>query len=349
VTGREGWGYSTDKVRLLFSRHLHGSGIELGPGHHPYAITLPNTTVRYVDRWESDENKALFPELGEAAEFPQPDVVANLDKDLLSAFEDASLDFVIGSHLIEHVANPILLLRECHRALRAGGVLMLYVPDMRRTSDARRTPTTLEHLVDELERGVDEVDEDHLRDYVRNVEQFTGDEEALQARFEIVRKRSLHVHCWDEPDFFPVLEHLVGELGCGFELVELILSDDIRGSKEFGYVLRKPVQDLPPEQLRERLVAVRDLLLRTRRAQGEWSSPDSAVALKAQIAERDRTIKALNAAQRDQQKLTAAAQARLDAVNARLERLRSSPAYPVWKAARKAQRAVLKRARAQRG
>ena len=45
MTGRTGWGYGTDRIRLLYSRHLRGAGIELGPGHHPYVLTLPLTQI----------------------------------------------------------------------------------------------------------------------------------------------------------------------------------------------------------------------------------------------------------------------------------------------------------------
>lgn len=269
MTSRSGWGYSTDTIRLHFSRHLRGSGIELGPGHHPYVTVLPGTDVRYVDRWEPDDNRALFPELGAEAEFPQPDVVANLDEQLLEMFPDGSQDFVITSHLFEHVGNPLALLEDCHRVLRPGGVLLLLLPDMTRTSDARRPPTTLEHLVAEYDAKLRGFDDEHVVEYLHFVGKFDGDGAELATRIQHERARSLHVHCWTEDTFFPVLYYAVGELDCGFEIVELVLSSDVPGSKEFGYILRRPTVEVPASENRARLVATRELLMETRFAQSD--------------------------------------------------------------------------------
>ena len=66
-------------ARRSLARHLHGCGLELGPGHEPFPVPA-GVEVRYVDRWAPDDNRALFPELGDVA-FPVPDVVADLDRD----------------------------------------------------------------------------------------------------------------------------------------------------------------------------------------------------------------------------------------------------------------------------
>jgi len=60
----------TVKRRVLLTRFLLGQGVELGRGHHPFPLLFGGATVRYVDRWEPTENRALFPELGEEAGVP---------------------------------------------------------------------------------------------------------------------------------------------------------------------------------------------------------------------------------------------------------------------------------------
>jgi predicted SAM-dependent methyltransferase len=279
VSDRTGWGYTSDLIRLHFSRHLRGRGIELGPGHHPYVTVLPGTEVRYVDRWVPQANRALFPELGDEAVFPEPDIVANLDEQLLEMLPDRSEDFVITSHVLEHLANPMAMLADCHRVLRPGGVLVVLLPDMTMTSDSGRKPTSLDHLVHEYDTKVRAVDDAHVLEYIRVVRRFDGEGPELAERMEKERSRSFHVHCWTESTFFPVLEYAVGQLDCGLELVEFVLPQDIKGSKEFGYVLRRPVIDATAEQNRARLVAARDLMLKTRFAQS-----DPAVAAKLAAA-----------------------------------------------------------------
>src|SRR5690349_18818244 len=84
-------------LRALMTRFISGSGVELGPGHVPMELPLTGCSVSYVDRWQPEENRELFPELEDVADFPKPDIVADLDAEGLSALRDQSQDFVIAS------------------------------------------------------------------------------------------------------------------------------------------------------------------------------------------------------------------------------------------------------------
>jgi len=302
VTERRGWGFPTDKIRLNLSRHLRGEGIELGPGHHPYVIVLPGTSVKYLDRWVPKENRELFPELGDKAEFPTTDVVADLDAELLGMLGDQSQDFVIASHVFEHVANPLALLEDSHRVLRPGGVLLLLLPDMTITSDRLREPTTLEHLVAEYDAKVREVDDAHVEDYLRVVRSFTGTGTELAERVARERARSIHVHCWTESTFFPVLRYAVDQLDIGFEMVELVTVTDVKGSNEFGYILRRPIVQASAATNTERLLATHQLLMENRFAQSDPRLVAAAAGGVGAPARRQRHP-ALRAARRVQRKV----------------------------------------------
>jgi hypothetical protein len=54
---------------------------------------------------------------------------------------DAPFDYVIASHVIEHVPDLIAWLHDVRGVLADGGVLSLAIPDHRRCFDALRTPT----------------------------------------------------------------------------------------------------------------------------------------------------------------------------------------------------------------
>jgi len=106
------------RSRDTLSRHLVGSGIEVGPGSAPFVVPA-GATVRYVDRLTSDEHAELFPEVP-LGDFVEPDVIADLDIEQLAGVESQSQDFVICSHVLEHLANPLGFLEEAHRVLRPG-------------------------------------------------------------------------------------------------------------------------------------------------------------------------------------------------------------------------------------
>lgn len=53
-------------------------------------------------------------------------------------FRSASLDGILAGEIIEHVYDPALLLRECHRVLKPGGVLVLTTPNLATAQDRLR-------------------------------------------------------------------------------------------------------------------------------------------------------------------------------------------------------------------
>lgn len=229
-------------VRRRLARHMSGHGVELGPGHCPFYLPFPGTTRTFVDRWEPEENRALFPELGDSAPFPKPDVVANFDTDRLAPLGDESQDFVVASHVLEHLAEPLGFLAEIHRVLVPGGLALILLPDRRYTFDRVRPPTSLAHLIEEHDGEVTEVDDDHVREFLlaTSPDDVPEDDAGWPEAIQLQRRRSIHVHCWSEDEFPEVLDHCIRRLGQRWELVDAI--DVVDGSSdgiEFGYVLRR--------------------------------------------------------------------------------------------------------------
>jgi SAM-dependent methyltransferase len=219
--------------------------VEIGPGHVPFPVP-GRVHVRYVDRWEPVENSSLFPELGESPGFPKPDIVSDLDVDRLALLADESQDFVIASHVIEHLANPLAMLIDIHRVLRTGGLLILLVPDRHRTFDRDRDPTPLDHLVDEYRRDVREVDDEHIIEYVIATSETNPRQPVSDVSPELIalhRRRSVHVHVWDVDEFRQVLEYLAEEHGVYWDVVDTLAPGE-RGTHgdEFGWLLARSTQ-----------------------------------------------------------------------------------------------------------
>ena len=80
----------------------------------------------------------------------------------LAGVADGSYDAVISSHVLEHLANPLLALAAWRRGTRPGGHVLLIAPHKEGTFDHRRPTTTLAHLVDDRERNTSEDDLTHL-------------------------------------------------------------------------------------------------------------------------------------------------------------------------------------------
>ena len=85
-------------------------------------------------------------------------------------FHDHSLDYVLASHVLEHVANPVKALAEWYRVVRPGGIIYLIVPDRRATWEHARELTSVDHLLDDFVRGTTASDRTHIDEFV-----FQGD------------------------------------------------------------------------------------------------------------------------------------------------------------------------------
>lgn len=120
----------------------------------------------------------------------------------LGFVKDSSYDFILSSHCVEHLANPLKAVTEWVRVLKEGGLLVLVIPHKDGTFDHRRLVTSLEHLISDLVNDTDEGDLFHMEEILRSHDlerdPGAGDFKSFQARsnrnFE---NRGLHHHVFD--------------------------------------------------------------------------------------------------------------------------------------------------------
>jgi SAM-dependent methyltransferase len=85
-------------------------------------------------------------------------------------FHDHSLDYVVASHVLEHVANPVAALAEWYRVVRPGGILYLVVPHRRCTWDHPRPLTPVDHLLDDFSHRTTACDPTHIDEFAHGVD-----------------------------------------------------------------------------------------------------------------------------------------------------------------------------------
>ena len=88
-------------------------------------------------------------------------------------------DFVLSSHSLEHVANPLKALKEWFRILKEEGKLILVLPDKNYTFDHKRNYTTYEHIISDYTNNVTEYDTTHHTEILQ-----THDEEKSKVKYE---------------------------------------------------------------------------------------------------------------------------------------------------------------------
>ncbi|CAF1106704.1 unnamed protein product [Rotaria sp. Silwood1] len=112
-------------------------------------------------------------------------------------------DFVLASHVLEHVANPFKALLEWIRVTRSRGILLLLLPFKDRTFDHKREVDRLEHLINDYHNQTNEADLSHLNDILRlhdlAMDPPAGNIDTFRARSEKnFENRGLHQHVYDQ-------------------------------------------------------------------------------------------------------------------------------------------------------
>lgn len=131
----------------------------------------------------------------------------------LSMIPSGKYDFVLSSHVIEHIANPFKALSEWLRVIKDNGFLVLVAPHKEGTFDHQRPVTTFEHLLKDFECGVGEDDMTHLPEILElhDLKQSpeAGTFEEFKARSERnFENRCLHHHVIDTLLIARILNHL---------------------------------------------------------------------------------------------------------------------------------------------
>ncbi len=127
-------------------------GLEIGPLAAPW-VRKDEGDVFYVDHTDAEglrrkyaTNPVLKDSLDQIVDI---DCVIGESQGIHEAVADqAPFDYVIASHLIEHIPDPITWLSDIASVLRPSGILSLVIPDKRFTFDMNRRTTEISDLVD---------------------------------------------------------------------------------------------------------------------------------------------------------------------------------------------------------
>jgi SAM-dependent methyltransferase len=147
--GRSPVGAGTRHYKLLRGLNLQGMiGMEIG------ALTAPivrksDGPVIYVDHADTETLKRKYASAGiDLDQMVSVDVVwgKNTLQDCIGATQ--KLDYVVNSHVVEHVPDLVSWLAEIHTVLKPDGVLRMAIPDRRYTFDYLRRESSLADVLD---------------------------------------------------------------------------------------------------------------------------------------------------------------------------------------------------------
>jgi len=209
--------------------YIRGQGIEIGALHMPLGVPR-SARVKYVDRLSVPDLRKHYPELNDK-NLVEVDIIA--DGERLESISDATQDFVIANHFVEHCQNPIAAILNMFRVLKPGGVLYLALPDKRCSFDVDRPVTPFEHLLRDYHEGPAWSRRQHFEEWTRLVNKVLDDEEAeRQIALNLEMDYSIHYHVWTQAEMF----ELVVELR---KMVSFELELSLKNGGEVIFILRK--------------------------------------------------------------------------------------------------------------
>jgi hypothetical protein len=123
-------------------------GLELGPLANP-VVRREMGDVRYLDHVDTDALRSRYEaHVGFDVDAIVPiDYVSGTGSIGDAVGDDGPFDYVIASHVIEHVPDLVSWLGDIRSVMRDGGVLSLAIPDHRRCFDALRSPTVTADVI----------------------------------------------------------------------------------------------------------------------------------------------------------------------------------------------------------
>ena len=129
---------------------INGKGLEIGPSYNPIVPKHEGLNVEVLDYTSADALRAHY------ANDPNVDIDNIEEVDFISdgrsiekvVGNPSSYDFIIASHVIEHVTDLVGFLQGAEALLKPTGSLLLAVPDKRRCFDINRPITTVGEVLD---------------------------------------------------------------------------------------------------------------------------------------------------------------------------------------------------------
>jgi len=212
----------------LARRYIAGAGIEFGALHFPLAIP-PGVTVKYADFKPAADLQQSNPDV---KDIKAPDIITDVES--MAGIADASQDFVIANHVLEHVEDPLRALKSISRVLRAAGIAYLALPDKRFTFDKHRRITSLEHVIKDHRDGPDWSLAEHYDEWSRCVDGLSGSPHAQKVALMLEQRSNIHFHVWDYPAMLDLFSYVAKQADFGVD-VEVSMLNGI----EVVWILRK--------------------------------------------------------------------------------------------------------------
>ncbi len=213
---RPGQMASRDTTKALHLVDRSGLGLEIGPSHNPITSKADGYRVEIVDHLNREELIDKYAGHGvDLSRIEEVDYVWNGEPlDELTKKQN-HYDWIVASHVFEHLPDPISFLIQAERILADSGVISLIIPDKRYCFDYFQPVTTTGSLVDAWMRGATRPSSGQIFDHFSSAAHRSGglawtpsdvggadslahgfDEAVVAYQKSVASQEYVDIHCW---------------------------------------------------------------------------------------------------------------------------------------------------------
>lgn len=233
----------SDRVKLA-----SGRGLEISPGAAPLLLREAAADLVYCDKVGGEAWKSVY---GGRGDMVNSDVVLG-DRNLEEIFPDQDFDYIVSSHVLEHIPDFIGFFKSAEIILKPGGDLVMLVPDKRYTFDVLRRPSSVDQIESAHNQKLTHPSREMVVDFFTNIDQgveaaalWRGDYRPSPSHLNGLEKANsldldkTDVHCWVfTPDGLrDLVEHVAAIHTPSLSVVDV--SDTPTGGNEFLVHIRK--------------------------------------------------------------------------------------------------------------
>jgi SAM-dependent methyltransferase len=181
----------TDFARAAYLM-CRGRGLEIGALYKPFDL---DAEVVYLDMQSTESLQQQYAKDPRVGTILQVQLVWK--GNTYPFIDNDAFDFVINSHVLEHVPNPGRQMQEWLRIVRPGGLVYMIVPDKRFCFDRRRELTEIDYLIGIHHQNLDAVPIERYRDFITGTQGEDGIVRDISEAFVQhchAAQSSIHVH-----------------------------------------------------------------------------------------------------------------------------------------------------------
>lgn len=131
--------------KMLFGLDPNAAGLEIGGSYNPLCTT---SNVKHLDYQSTEALREYYAREGrDVSVVPTVSFVTD-GRPYKELTAGETFDWIVASHVIEHVSDLVGWLNDCASILKPGGVLSLAIPDKRFMFDYFRPQTSIAQVID---------------------------------------------------------------------------------------------------------------------------------------------------------------------------------------------------------